>query len=47
MVMLRRIPKRTDCLAHAGYRFEVVDVDNHKIDQVLVTRLALPGSPAR
>jgi CBS domain containing-hemolysin-like protein len=47
MVMLRRIPKRTDCLAHAGYRFEVVDVDNHKIDQVLVTRLALPGSQTR
>jgi len=39
MVMLRRIPRRTDCLVHAGWRFEVLDVDNHKIDQVLVTRL--------
>ncbi|HSV71636.1 MAG TPA: hemolysin family protein [Methylibium sp.] len=39
MVMLRRIPRRTDCLVHAGLRFEVLDVDNHKIDQVLVTRL--------
>lgn len=39
MVMLRRIPKRTDCLSHAGWRFEVLDVDNHKVDQVLVTRL--------
>lgn len=38
MVMLRRIPKRTDCLVHEGWRFEVLDVDNHKIDQVLVTR---------
>jgi len=39
MVMLRRIPRRTDCLVQAGWRFEVLDVDNHKIDQVLVTRL--------
>jgi CBS domain containing-hemolysin-like protein len=43
MVMLRRIPRRTDCLVHAGWRFEVLDVDNHKIDQVLVTRL--PAAP--
>lgn len=42
MVMLRRIPRRTDCLVHAGWRFEVLDVDNHKIDQVLVTRLPAP-----
>jgi CBS domain containing-hemolysin-like protein len=43
MVMLRRIPRRTDCLVQAGWRFEVLDVDNHKIDQVLVTRL--PAAP--
>lgn len=41
MVMLRRIPRRTDCVSVAGHRFEVLDVDNHKIDQVMVTRL--PG----
>jgi CBS domain containing-hemolysin-like protein len=39
MVMLRRIPRRTDTALSNGYRFEVLDVDNHKIDQVLVTRL--------
>jgi len=42
MVMLRRIPRRTDAVEHAGLRFEVIDVDDYKIDQVLVTRLAMP-----
>jgi Mg2+/Co2+ transporter CorC len=36
--MLRRIPKRTDSVTLSGYRFEVMDVDSHKIDQVMVTR---------
>lgn len=40
MVMLRRIPRRTDSVTHGGYRFEVMDVDSHKIDQVMVTRQA-------
>ena len=40
MVMLRRIPRRTDSVSHGGYRFEVMDVDSHKIDQVMVTRQA-------
>ncbi|MEN9545122.1 MAG: hypothetical protein RLZZ598_1955 [Pseudomonadota bacterium] len=40
MVMLRRIPRRTDVVEHAGLRFEVMDVDDYKIDQVLVTRTA-------
>ena len=39
MVMLRRIPRRTDAVEWGGYRFEVMDVDSHKIDQVMVTRL--------
>lgn len=38
MVMLRRIPRRTDSVTYGGYRFEVIDVDNYKIDQVMVTR---------
>jgi CBS domain containing-hemolysin-like protein len=37
MVMLRRIPRRTDALDWGGWRFEVLDVDGYKIDQVLVT----------
>ena len=38
MYALRRIPKRTDYIVYKGYRFEVMDVDNNKIDQVLITR---------
>ena len=40
MVMLRRVPKRTDSVTGAGYTFEVIDVDSHRIDQVMVTRSA-------
>jgi CBS domain containing-hemolysin-like protein len=39
MVMLRRIPRRTDSVTWGGYRFEVMDVDSYKIDQVMVTQL--------
>ncbi|MEH0165692.1 hemolysin family protein [Paucibacter sp. JuS9] len=38
MVMLRRIPKRTDQVVWEGWRFEVVDVDSHRVDQVMITR---------
>ena len=38
MYMLRKIPKRTDKVVCADYTFEVLDVDNNRIDQVLVTR---------
>jgi len=39
MVMLRRIPKRTDHVLWEGWRFEVVDVDSHRVDQVMITRV--------
>ncbi len=39
MVMLRRIPKRTDQVVWEGWRFEVVDVDSHRVDQVMITRV--------
>lgn len=39
MFTLRKIPKRTDFVIHAGYKFEVVDIDSYKIDQLLVTQL--------
>jgi CBS domain containing-hemolysin-like protein len=45
MVMLRRIPRRTDAVSSGGYRFEVMDVDSYKIDQVMVTR-EQPGGAA-
>lgn len=39
MYMLRKVPKLTDSVNWAGYKFEVVDIENHRIDQLLVTRL--------
>lgn len=39
MYMLRKIPKRTDRVVYGGYRFEVIDVDNNKVDQVLVAAI--------
>ncbi|QSX33416.1 HlyC/CorC family transporter [Shewanella avicenniae] len=39
MYMLRKIPKRTDSVNFAGYKFEVVDIDSYKVDQLLVTRI--------
>lgn len=42
MYTLRKIPKRTDFVLHGGYKFEVVDIDSYKIDQLLVTRIEQP-----
>lgn len=39
MFMLRKIPKRTDYVEFDGYKFEVVDIDHYKIDQLLVTQI--------
>lgn len=39
MVMLRRVPRRTDSVTWGGYRFEVMDVDSYRIDQVMATRV--------
>ncbi|MCF5873787.1 hemolysin family protein [Aeromonas veronii] len=49
MYMLRKIPKRTDSVKYAGYKFEVVDIDSYKIDQLLVTRVepAVAEKPAQ
>ncbi len=44
MVMLRRIPKRTDQVVWEGWRFEVVDVDSHRVDQVMIARV-VPNVP--
>ncbi|MEK8031182.1 hemolysin family protein [Ideonella sp. DXS29W] len=47
MVMLRRIPKRTDHVAWEGWRFEVMDVDRYRVDQVMITRQPTgAGAPA-
>jgi len=39
MVMLRRVPRRTDSVSWGGYKFEVLDVDSFRIDQVMVSRI--------
>ncbi|MFN3304717.1 MAG: hemolysin family protein [Roseateles sp.] len=41
MVMLRRIPRRTDVVEWEGWRFEVVDVDSYRVDQVMITPLPM------
>nr|WP_145545170.1 hemolysin family protein [Variovorax boronicumulans] len=45
MVMLRRVPKRTDTVSWGGFRFEVLDVDSFRIDQVMVSRASDPPTP--
>lgn len=45
MYRLRKMPKRTDYVKYAGYKFEVVDIDNYKIDQLLVTRVISVPAP--
>lgn len=39
MFMLRKVPKPTDSVEYAGVKFEVVDVDHYRIDQLLVKRV--------
>ncbi len=38
MYKLRKIPRPADSVEYENYKFEVVDVDHHKIDQLLVTQ---------
>ncbi|MDZ4073562.1 MAG: hemolysin family protein [Hylemonella sp.] len=45
MVMLRRVPRRTDRVLWEGYSFEVLDVDSYRIDQVMVTRNGAATAP--
>jgi CBS domain containing-hemolysin-like protein len=45
MYMLRKIPKRTDFVNFAGFKFEVVDIDSYKVDQLLVTRIPDGAEP--
>ncbi len=47
MVMLRRVPKRTDTVSWGAFRFEVLDVDSYRIDQVMVSRVTDGAAPAQ
>ena len=42
MYMLRKIPKKTDTIEYANYRFEIIATDNLKITQMLVTKFDDP-----
>ena len=39
MYMLRKIPKKTDTIEYANYRFEILVTQHLKINQLLVTKL--------
>jgi putative hemolysin len=41
MLRLGRVPKVAESFEASGLRFEVVDMDGHRVDKVLVT--PLPG----
>ncbi len=45
MYRLRKIPRPADAVIFGNYKFEVVDVDHFKIDQLLVTRLLEQPEP--
>ncbi len=47
MFRLRKIPRPADAVLFADYKFEVVDVDHFKIDQLLVTRLLERNEPVQ
>ena len=36
---LKRLPKRTDAFIHQGYKFEVLDLEGVRVEQLLVTRV--------
>ena len=46
MYSLRKIPRPADSVEYLGFKFEVVDVDHFKIDQLLVTRLVTQAQNA-
>ena len=44
LTALGRIPKKSEFFEYAGWRFEVVDVDHNRIDEVLATPLQQPDA---
>lgn len=42
-----RIPRVAESIEWGGYRFEIVDMDGHRIDKVLAVPLAPPAAEAR
>lgn len=46
MLGMRRIPRTGDVFRRGGFRFEVVDMDGHRVDRVLVSRENVKTGPA-
>ncbi len=44
LAQLGRIPNASENFEWGGYRFEVVDMDRHRIDRLLVSKLETPGA---
>lgn len=38
--VMKRIPKRTDSFIHEGFKFEAIDVEGVRVEQLLISRLA-------
>jgi len=47
LATLGHIPKVGESVVEHGYRIEVVDMDGHRIDKLLVSRIPAPSGPAR
>ena len=45
MTQFGRIPSAGDCFDYKLWRFEVVDMDRHKIDKVLVSKISDKEKP--
>ena len=43
MLALGRVPRTGDVFERGGYRFEIVDMDGHRVDRVLVSRIDRPA----
>lgn len=39
MFMMKCIPKKAQCFEFRGVKFEVVDVDGYRIDEVMATKI--------
>jgi putative hemolysin len=47
MTQFGRIPSAGDCFDHASWRFEVLDMDRHRIDKVLVSKITEDTKPLK
>ena len=45
MYMLRHVPKLSDRVTFAGYRFEVVDMEGARVNQIIATKIKDPEPP--